>query len=308
MYTYNELELIRNLEKCNYDYLIAKEKEKKYLRKTKININRFTTAYEFKTLKRKYMKLYKVESYPIKNKELGWDKKMWDKCLYMRSDKKIVVYTCISGKYDNGKEPQFTLNPNITYIMYTNQDIKSNIWKIRPIPESLNSLSDVQKNRYLKMHPHEFFNEYDYSIYIDGNVQIISDISGLVNVINENVGFAMHLHSSRECVYQEAVACQCYKKGNLQGITDDVNRYLSEGLPRNYGLLECTVFATDLHSMISKRIFDDWWNEFQNAKSCRDQLSLPVVLWRNGISIDKCGTMGSNLWLNPKFRVLSHIK
>lgn len=308
MYTDKELKLIRDLEKCNYEYLLSKENEKKYLRKSRINYDRFKTAFDFKKLKTQYMNKYHVDKYPIKVKELGWDKKKNDSFLYMKENKRIVVYTCISGKYDNGNEPRFTLNPNITYIMYTNQNIQSKVWEIRPIPDCLNSLNDVQKNRYLKMHPHEFFDEYDYSIYIDGNVQVISDMSGLVNAIDDTVGFSMHFHSVRECIYQEAVACQAYKKGNPKGITDDVERYSSEGFPKDYGLLECTVFATDVHNEISKKVFEDWWQEFQNAKSGRDQLSLPVVLWRNCISIDKCGTMGSNLYRNPKFRVLSHIK
>ncbi|SEL56716.1 Protein of unknown function [Ruminococcus sp. YRD2003] len=308
MYTNNEILLIRDLEKCNYEYLIAKENEKKYLRKSRVDYKRFKSSLGFIRLKRKYLKLYNVDTYPSTVNELGWNNEKADRCLFMRFDKKIVVYTCISGKYDCGSEPRFTLNPNITYVMYTNQNIKSDIWEIRPIPDSLSHLNDVQKNRYLKMHPHEFFEEYDYSIYIDGNVQVISDMSGLVNVIDDSVGFAMHTHFIRDCIYQEAVACQTLKKGNAQGITDDVNRYLRERFPRHFGLLECTVFATDLHSDDSKELFDEWWNEFQISKSSRDQLSLPVVLWRNGVSIEKCGTMGNNLYRNPKFRVLSHIK
>ena len=308
MYTDKEIKLIRDLEKCNYEYLLSKENLKICQRKSRFDYDRFKTAFDFKTLKNKYMKKYHVNKYPFKVKELGWDKKKNDSFLYMKENKKIVVYTCISGKYDNLNEPRFTLNPNITYIMYTNQDIKSKVWEIRPIPEHLNSLNDTLINRYLKMHPHEFFGEYDYSIYIDGNVEVISDMSGLVTAIDNTIGFSMHLHSVRECIYQEAVSCQAYKKGNSVGITCDVEKYLSEGFPYNYGLLECTVFATDVHNETSKKIFEDWWNEFRSAKSGRDQLSLPVVLWRKGISIERCGTMGSNLYRNPKFRVLSHKK
>ncbi|WP_072950192.1 glycosyltransferase domain-containing protein [Ruminococcus flavefaciens] len=308
MYTDREEALIRELEKCNYEYLLTKENEQRYLRKSKLDYARFKKSFDFKKAKRKYMKLYGLESFADKANELGWDKKKSEQCLYLRSPKKTVVYTCISGKYDSGSEPRFIQNPNISYVMYTNQNIKSEVWEVRPIPESLNELTDVQKNRYLKMHPHEFFRDYDYAIYIDGNVQVISDMSGLANMIDETVGFAMHTHRNRNCLYQEAVFCQIYRKGNSQGITDDVRRYQSEGFPKSYGLLECTVFAVDLHSEVSKKIFEEWWKEFLKASSCRDQLSLPYVLWKNDISIEKCGTMGANLYRNPKFRVLSHIK
>lgn len=309
-YTPNELKLIKSIEECNYEYLIAKEKEKHITIKERIKYQRIKKSIEIKKIIHKYCKMYGVSRMPVAFNELKWSpqKHMEVLCLNSNIDKKIAVYTCISGKYDSIKEPKFNINPNINYIMFTDQDMKSEFWTIKKIPEKLNNLDSIQKNRYLKMHPHEVLEGFDYAIYVDGNVQIISDLAGLVNMIDKEIGFAMHFHCIRNCIYQEAVMCQRNKKGNPLGITSDVNRYLQEGYPRENGLLECTMFVTDLHSENSRYIYQAWWEEFQQSLSQRDQLSLPVVLWRNNIPISRVGTLGSNLYRNPKFRVLSHVK
>ncbi|MBP5784376.1 MAG: DUF616 domain-containing protein [Methanobrevibacter sp.] len=43
-------------------------------------------------------------------------------------------------------------------------------WKIVPIPDDLKYLSNVKKQRVLKICPHRYLNEYDVSIWVDGNI------------------------------------------------------------------------------------------------------------------------------------------
>ena len=90
--------------------------------------------------------------------------------VYDTRNKKIVIYTCISGNYDDICVPKIKEN-NVDYIMFTNNEkIKknNNIWTIENIPENVAKLNDnVLINRYIKMHPHKLFKDYDISIYID---------------------------------------------------------------------------------------------------------------------------------------------
>ena len=53
--------------------------------------------------------------------------------------------------------------------------------EIIEIPDRLKYLSPVKQQRYIKTHPHEFFKEYDYSIWIDGNMEILSDPASLID-------------------------------------------------------------------------------------------------------------------------------
>ena len=42
------------------------------------------------------------------------------------------------------------------------------------------NISTVKKQRFLKMHPHLLFKDYDLSIYIDGSFKIIGNLDELL--------------------------------------------------------------------------------------------------------------------------------
>jgi len=50
--------------------------------------------------------------------------------------------------------------------------LKGGAWKLRPIPEELKHLSNVKKQRVIKICPHRYLKEYDISIWVDGNLEI----------------------------------------------------------------------------------------------------------------------------------------
>ena len=221
-------------------------------------------------------------------------------------DKKIVVYSCIVGNYDSINEPIY-FNDNVEYILFSDKDIKSNFWKVRKIPSKILKLKNKTLiNRYIKLHPFELFKDYDYSIYIDGNVKTLSDISGFVNCINRKTGIAMFKHHSRKCIYIEEKACILQNKGNKNKIIKQIEKYKSENFPTNFGLLEGTIIVSDLKNENAKNLLIDWWNEFYESESLRDQLSLPYVLWKNNYKIDDIGFLGNNIRACPKLLFFSH--
>lgn len=209
-------------------------------------------------------------------------------------NKKIAIYTCITGDYDVVREPLYC-NKNIDYILFTNNTrITSQKWKIKVLKD-LNDYDNVLLNRYVKMHPHEFLSNYDYSIYIDGSVKICADISSFINKINSKYGIALSKHSMRDDCQDELLACQIRKKGNIKRMQLIVKNYYNEGFPKHYGLLEATVIATDLNNILSKKILDNWWKEFYDSKVYRDQISLPYVLWKMKIFPDEIGTLSNDI-------------
>lgn len=221
-------------------------------------------------------------------------------------DKKIVVYSCIVGNYDSVKDPIY-FNDNVEYILFSDKDIKSNFWKVRKIPSKVLKLKNKTLiNRYIKLHPFEFFKDYDYSIYIDGNIKTLTDISGFVNCINNKTGIAMFKHHSRDCIYTEEKACLLQNKGNKDKIIEQINKYKLENFPKKYGLLEGTIIVSDLKSKEAYKLLNDWWNEFYESGSLRDQLSLPYILWKNNYRVKDIGFLGNNIRACPKLLFLSH--
>jgi len=219
-------------------------------------------------------------------------------------DIKIAVYTGIFGNYDAVKEPIF-IKSNIDYYIFTEGPVNSQVWIKKEMPSSFNKQDYTLKNRYLKFHPFELFPDYDYVIYIDGNVTVTSDLSGLLNNLNEN-GISFHSHANRVCLYSEIEALITAKKGIEEKLLEQVKYYKNEGFPTNYGLLEATVIVTDNKNQVAKKILLEWWEEFLRSGSMRDQVSLPYILWKNGISVNKVNSLGKNVYRSLKFRVVNH--
>lgn len=226
-------------------------------------------------------------------------------------DKKIVVYTCIVGKYDELKEPLLAFD-NVKYICYTDniKNVKTpehTKWEIRSIPQNVLAENDnTLTNRYIKMHPQELFFDADYSIYVDGNIKFASFPGAYIPRTVAKTGIAIFAHSQRNCAYDEADVCILRKKGNKGFIKHQMQRYHEEGFPENYGLYECTIIATDLKNDTACQLYDAWWKEFVESQSLRDQLSLPFVMWKNGFQYMDIGLLGTNIFDDCRITVYSH--
>lgn len=226
---------------------------------------------------------------------------------YPPCKKKFIVYTCVTGGYDTIQEPLYN-HPSIDYVLFTdNPNLTSSVWNIRQIPDYIANLNNnILINRYIKLNPHNLFNGYDYSLYVDGNIIIVSDIRNMINRINDITGLALHRHSSRRCIYKEAEVCKIEHRGNYRLILEQIRKYQNEGFPDDFGLYEATVILTDLSKQTSKDILNKWWTEFLNSKSFRDQIALPYVIWKYGYKFDDIGNLGINLHNSPKFEKVIH--
>lgn len=222
---------------------------------------------------------------------------------------KIAVYTCISGDYDNIQEPLLTFD-NVDYIAFVDNPQKvhatNSHWIYKSTPSNLTKYSNILRNRYIKFHPKEFLNQYDYSIYIDGNIRIVSDIRPFIQYCNAISGLAMHIHGKRDCCYDEAQVCLLYHRGNPQKIKQQMQMYQDEQFPKHFGLNEANVIVSDLKNNQSVTLLDKWWQELVRSESLRDQLAWPFVLWKNGLNIEDIGCLGVNVYFNPKLEIQKH--
>lgn len=227
------------------------------------------------------------------------------KALFYEGDKKIAIYTCITNGYESINEPIF-VNDNVDYYIFSDKEVECEVWKYKRIPEKLKDLSPADKNRYIKMHPQEFFGGYDYAIYVDGSIKIISDLAGIINLLNTNIGLAFHSHVERDCIYKEAEICKLFKKGNYRAIENTVSSYKTKLFPAEYGMLECGIIAISLNNNLAKKILEQWWEEYTSSMCGRDQIILPYVLWKNGIMPVEINTLGKNLYKNSKILYIPH--
>ena len=166
-------------------------------------------------------------------------------------------------------------------------------------------MSNIDKNRFVKMFPNLFFKEYKYSIYVDGNVQILTDLTEYINKIDSEIGIGIHKHHLRDCVYDELIAITKMNKKNRVMAKEYKKKLDNNNMPKNYGLLQCNIIAREHSNKVCQKIMKEWWNEFESGIK-RDQVSLPYVLYRNNITVDSVGTLGNNVYNNPSFRIINH--
>jgi hypothetical protein len=200
----------------------------------------------------------------------------------MHDTKKIVAYTAIVDNYNPLQNPLY-IDPQIDYVCFTDQPkwcslVNNTVWKCRPFPRM--DLDATRMNRYVKILPHLFFPEYEYSIYVDGSIRITGDVRELLNQYG-HPNMLSFKHPRRSCIYEEGKVCIEMRKEDPDTITRQLEAYRSEGFPERFGLTENNVLIRQHNNPIIIKLMEDWWREVI-TKSRRDQLSFPYVAWRNG--------------------------
>ena len=217
----------------------------------------------------------------------------------------IVCYTCITNSYDSLKQPSI-LNSGIDFICFTDSMTASQngAWRMRLIPNDLQFLDDIKKQRIVKICPHRYLKNYDISIWIDGSIQVIGDLNEFVRQydLNENPLYT-RIHPARDCIYDEADACIKIRKDNKQKIESQVNRYHDAGYPRHIGMVETGIMLRRHNDIRCQMICNEWATELLN-NSHRDQLSFNYVCWKNHFVP---GILKNEFKINNKFfRISSH--
>lgn len=232
---------------------------------------------------------------------------------------KLVVYTAIVGDYDDlvpppvaqprddralsDTEPGVNLKDDITYVCLTDVE-RAPVpgWTYRVLPRS--DLSAQSRNRWAKFHPHELFPEHNASIYVDGNVQVLSNPMPLAVEVLQQAGIGLYDHPVRTCLYEEARECARIGFDWSPVIREQVQRYALDGFPPNAGLLEGNVIVRAHHDVAVRCAMERWWDEWDKGVK-RDQLSLMYVLWKEGLNVHRLGRHDGR-FINRYFRYQAH--
>lgn len=196
-----------------------------------------------------------------------------------------VIYTCISGDYDTLKDIS-NYDNSWDYICFSNtiKPGKYKNWEIREIPKILNFLDQTKRARAVKILPHLFLPEYDISIWVDGNIEILNSPQKFIQkYINQQDIFAVSMHPDRTCIYQERDACIRFKKDDEKLLIKQAEIYKNEGYPENWGMIQSNIIYRK--NVKDVQILCNMWWEQVLKYSKRDQMSFNYVLWKFPISI-----------------------
>lgn len=197
---------------------------------------------------------------------------------------KGVIYTVITGDYDELCPPQY-IDDEYDYICFTdNRNLTSDVWSVRYV-ENIENMDRARLSRKYKIMCHKFLEEYDYSIYVDGKIQIIGDLRKYIETYCRGSSMLCFPHFVRSCAYEEAKVCIEAGKDTPEVIKKQMEGYEKEGYPVNNGLIDGACLVRQHHSVILQKVMECWWNEVKN-KSRRDQLSIGYACWKNNFHYD----------------------
>ena len=192
---------------------------------------------------------------------------------------KIAIYTAFTGNYDTLKHPE-VIDENCDYICFTdNPELKSDLWKIIPMEESI--LDNNRKAKQYKILPHKYLKDYKYSFWLDGTFKIKGSIREYIyNNIRANSNMLVVVHTERDCVYDEYDASKIIPRYPRAVMEEQVEFYRSQGFPEHYGLGVMGALFRKHNDPDVIKLMDDWWDE--NIKyTNQDQLSFAFVCWKN---------------------------
>tara|TARA_B100000424_G_scaffold251328_1_gene226720 strand:+ start:2030 stop:2719 length:690 start_codon:yes stop_codon:yes gene_type:complete len=205
-----------------------------------------------------------------------------------------VVYTSIFGGYDD--------------------EVKQNLpngwdWKCFSEKNSLSIYEDNNRNaKRFKVLPHRYLKDYEYSIFVDGNMQVKGNIDELIDkyLKDANVAFFSHNNNhldARNSAYEEAQTIFDLGEKNMKRtpergilnykdnpfvIQKQIEKYRLLRYPADNGLITGMVILRRHNEKDCIQAMEDWWTEIKYG-SKRDQLSFNYVAWKNSLNFNYMG-------------------
>ena len=194
---------------------------------------------------------------------------------------KVAIYTAITAGKDTLKDPRG--NADVDRIFFTDrpQEGAGSGWNIR---SACALFTDARRNsRAHKILAHQYLPEYDYSVWMDGSIRLLTSARELVEEHLRNADVAMFPHPARSCLYVEAAGCANAGSDHRHILEEQVAAYRRAGYPPDNGLNECAVILRR-HNEATERFNNAWWSEYCRH-SCRDQVSLRYVVHKLGVRL-----------------------
>lgn len=191
----------------------------------------------------------------------------------------LIVTACLGG-YDTLR-PQAEQDIEVDWVCVTDDD------RDVPAPWVPHRVEPVSEHPRLaaKVYRMTPFIAARDVIWIDANTEIISRSFARRALRARRNGIALWRHPQRDCIFTEAEASLRLlpEKYSDQPLLAQVEHYRAEGHPARAGLYACGTVAWDW-SLPAVVALGAAWLEECRRWSYQDQLSLPVVLRRAGIT------------------------
>ena len=180
-----------------------------------------------------------------------------------------VCYTALFGDYEDLKEPT-VITPGWSYICFTDQPLKSNVWEIREV-DTFGLGDDLQKlARYFKIME---WVDWEQSMWVDASFSIQVNLDWWWSQYFDK-GFSVPIHPRRNCVYDEIDAC-VGTRGDIATLMEQRQEYQQRGIPKKDGIITSGIIMRDNRPEVIE-LCQKWWDELK-TRSNRDQVAFAAI-------------------------------
>lgn len=212
--------------------------------------------------------------------------------------KRLVVYTAVYAGRDPIRIPP--ADRDFDFFAFTDSEDVQAPWVVRA--SQLPHEDPVRSARAIKALPEARFNDYRYSLWIDGSILLKTGaLDHLVDrYLSGSAPLATFQHPSRTCAYQEASVCLSTELDAKELILGQIRHYRQCQFPEGRGLAETSVVLRD-HERTGE-FSSTWWEEISRW-SRRDQISFPFAAWKTGL---EWARFVEPMWQNEYFQSMPH--
>jgi len=201
------------------------------------------------------------------------------------STNRFVIFTVMVGKYGDIYQPK-CVDKRFDYILFSDIVSEDNlgVWQVRRIKNS-RELDNKRLSRYPKTHSVELLSQYEASLYIDANIQIVDEwvYSRFIDLVDTNVFLAgvKLVSTGRDCIYRHSYDMCVVKAEHDYNAIEQMHALYQKGFPEHFGLNENNLIFRR-HCGVVAEVENEWW-QWIRKYSYRDQFSFMYCLWKYNI-------------------------
>ena len=195
------------------------------------------------------------------------------------------VFTALFGECEPLNEQPSSSNSPFKFICFTdNESLKSKTWEIIHVPPIF-EFDPHRSQRFVKLCPHKFLQDYDASLYIDNTVLLKDGGKEFLETLRESESECVFMnHSFRATTLSEFQEVFKDRLADPARLSEQLNAYLNFS-PETLVMspLWCGVIAR-MHNSVDIINFGELWFYHVLRHTARDQLSVNFCLSKTNVT------------------------
>ncbi len=191
--------------------------------------------------------------------------------------KRIAVVTAIFGQFDSLVPIDPAWKETADFFVFSDRAYDATGgWQQVHAP--FHHADTRRKARFTKLNLPAFFSDYEWVIWIDGNIMMCHGPEDILNSLDpESFDFATFRHPDRQGLMAEAAKCVQLAKDDLRTMALHLSQNQSHPAFRDTDLYETMVMVLRPSSSKVRQMCNSWWRMLARG-SKRDQVSLPLAI------------------------------